>query len=115
MADMAIHLDVGNVDQLLSSANKQKAKLALASQMSKDMEKYVPLKFGVLRDDSEITPNRLSYNSVYARAQFYGTNDNGKTKFQNYTTEGTGPRWDKKAKSDHMEDWESTFAEELRK
>lgn len=114
MADLAIHLDVGSVEQLLSHTNKQKAKLALTSQMSKDMEKYVPMKFGVLRDDSDITPNRLSYNSVYARAQFYGTNDNGKTKFQNYTTEGTGPRWDKKAKAKHMDDWKDTFIDGLR-
>lgn len=115
MANAVIHLDVGNVDKLFSSTNKQKAKLALTSQMSKDMEKYVPMKFGVLRDDSEITQNRFSYNAVYARAQFYGTNDNGKTKFQNYTTEGTGPRWDKKAKAKHMEEWKEMFAEELRK
>ena len=48
MADIAIHLDVGSVEQLLSHTNKQKAKLALTSQMGKDMEKYVRLRKGPL-------------------------------------------------------------------
>ena len=107
MADAAIHLDVGNVDQLLSHANKQKAKLALSNQMSEDMEKYVPLKKGALRANLTITPDRLSYGAVYARAQYYGTN--GIVSFHHYTTEGTGPKWDEKAKSDHMDDWIDVF------
>lgn len=107
MADMAIHLDVSNVDQLLSSTNKQKAKLALASQMASDMEAYVPLRKGALRANVTITPDRLSYGAVYARAQYYGTN--GIVSFHHYTTEGTGPKWDEKAKSDHMDDWIDTF------
>ena len=114
MADMAIHLDVSNVDQLLSSTNKQKAKLALANHMSDDMDAYVPLREGELRAHLDITPDRLSYGAVYARAQYYGTNDNGKTKFQNYTTEGTGPRWDKKAKAKYMDDWVDAFKKVLR-
>ena len=114
MADLAIHLDVGNVDQLLSHANKQKAKLALANQMGEDMEKYVPLRKGDLRANLTITPDRLSYGEVYARAQFYGTN--GIVSFHEYTTKpDTGPRWDKKAKAKHMDDWKDVFAKELRK
>lgn len=114
MADLAIHLDVGNVDQLLNSANKQRAKLALASQMAMDMEKYVPLRKGDLRANVTITPYRLSYGEVYARAQFYGTN--GIVSFHEYTTKpDTGPRWDKKAKAKHMDDWKDTFIDGLRK
>ena len=112
MADLAIHLDVGNVDQLLSHANKQKAKLALTSQMGKDMEKYVPLRKGDLRANLTITPDRLSYGEVYARAQFYGKN--GIVSFHNYTTPGTGSRWDKKAKAKHIDDWKDVFARGLR-
>lgn len=111
MADMAIHLDVSNVDQLLSSTNKQKAKLALANQMSDDMDAYVPLREGGLRADLTITPDRLSYGTVYARAQYYGKN--GIASFHHYTTEGTGPKWDEKAKSDHMDDWIDAFKKGL--
>ena len=107
MADLAIHLDVGSVEQLLSHTNKQKAKLALTSQMGKDMEKYVPLRKGPLRANLTITPDRLSYGEVYARAQFYGTN--GIVSFHNYTTPGTGPRWDRKASKDYMDSWVDTF------
>ena len=112
MADMAIHLDVSNVDQLLSNTNKQKAKLALASQMAADMEAYVPLRKGGLRANVTITPNRLSYGAVYARAQYYGTN--GIVSFHHYTTEGTGPKWDEKAKNDHIDNWIDTFKRGLR-
>lgn len=112
MADLAIHLDVGSVEQLLSHTNKQKAKLALTSQMGKDMEKYVPLRKGPLRANLTITPDRLSYGAVYARAQFYGTN--GIVSFHNYTTPGTGPRWDRKASKDYMDSWVDTFKRGLR-
>lgn len=112
MADLAIHLDVGSVDQLLSHTNKQKAKLVLTSQMGKDMEKYVPLRKGPLRANLTITPDRLSYGEVYARAQFYGTN--GIVSFHNYTTPGTGPRWDRKASEDYMDSWVDTFKRGLR-
>ncbi|APS41316.1 Phage minor capsid protein [Weissella jogaejeotgali] len=112
MADLAIHLNVGDVDQLLSHANKQKAKLDLTSQMGKDMEKYVPLRKGDLRANLTITPDRLSYGEVYARAQFYGTN--GIVSFHNYTTPGTGPRWDRKASKDYMDSWIDTFKRGLR-
>lgn len=111
MADAVIHLDVGNVDKLFSSANKQRAKLALTSQMATDMEKYVPLKKGVLRANLTITPDRLSYGAVYARAQYYGTN--GIVSFHNYTEPGTGPKWDEKAKANHMEEWKEMFVEGL--
>lgn len=112
MADLAIHLDVGSVEQLLSHTNKQKAKLALTSQIGKDMEKYVPLRKGPLRANLTITPDRLSYGEVYARAQFYGTN--GIVSFHNYTTPGTGPRWDRKASKDYMDSWVDTFKRGLR-
>lgn len=112
MADLAIHLDVGSVEQLLSHTNKQKAKLALTSQMGKDMEKYVPLRKGPLRANLTITPDRLSYGEVYARAQFYGKN--GIVSFHNYTTPGTGPRWDRKASKDYMDSWVDTFKRGLR-
>lgn len=112
MADLAIHLDVGSVEQLLSHTNKQKAKLALTSQMGKNMEKYVPLRKGPLRANLTITPDRLSYGEVYARAQFYGTN--GIVSFHNYTTPGTGPRWDRKTSKDYMDSWVDTFKRGLR-
>lgn len=111
MADMAIHLDVSKVDQLLSNANKQKAKLALANQMSDDMDAYVPLREGKLRAHLTITPDRLSYGAVYARAQYYGTN--GIVSFHEYTTDETGPKWDEKAKGDHMDDWIDAFKKGL--
>lgn len=107
MADAVIHLDVGNVDKLFSNSTKQRAKLALTSQMAIDMEKYVPLKKGTLRANVTITPDRLSYGAVYARAQYYGTN--GIVSFHNYTEPGTGPKWDKKAKAKHMDDWIDIF------
>ena len=109
MADLQINLDVGQVDKMLSPMNKQRVKLALANQIAIDMDKYVPLKKGALRANRTVTADRVSFGQVYARAQYYGTNDNGKTTFRNYTTPGTGPKWDLKAKANHMDAWTETF------
>lgn len=74
---------------------------ALANQVHADMNLYVPMLSGDLRNHSSVTNDgkAIVYNSVYARRQFYN-------QFSNYTTPGTGPRWDQKAKSIHGRQWE---------
>jgi len=69
---------------------------ALAHQAHADMNPYVPAKSYDLRNQSYVTPHnkQVIYNVPYARPQFYN-------QFSNYTTPGTGRRWDNKAKSIH--------------
>lgn len=83
---------------------KQMTKLgqyALVNQVHADMNNYVPKLTGDLRNQSFIASDGKSiiYNVPYARRQFY-------VPARRYTTPGTGPRWDEKAKSIHIRSWE---------
>lgn len=73
---------------------------ALANQVYADMNNYVPALSFDLRNQSSVAPDGKSiiYNVPYARRQFY-------VPAINYTTAGTGARWDLKAKSIHGDSW----------
>ena len=64
---------------------------------------------GWLRNSAILTfdGTEIIWNSVYAAAQYYGGTKNAT--FSNYTTPGTGPRWDEKAKGIFMSDWVKAF------
>ena len=62
----------------------------------KHMDKYVPKDEGNLRTIVDIQPNSITYESPYARYQYYGEREDGSHKVINYTTPGTGPYWDKR-------------------
>ena len=68
----------------------------------KHMDKYVPMREGNLRTIVDVQEDSITYESDYAKAQYYGER-NGKP-FQNYTTPGTGPYWDERMKSAEMKD-----------
>lgn len=74
---------------------------ALVNQVHADSNQYAPMLSGDLRNQSSITMNAKSiiYNVPYARKQYY----NFGAKF---TTPGTGPKWDSKAKAIHGKSWE---------
>lgn len=78
----------------------QRGKIAAGSEALLIMDSSVPLRAGggALRASGRVEPNgNVSYNTVYARAQFHGTN--GIVIFRKYTTSGTGSRWDKPLKA----------------
>lgn len=60
------------------------------------MDKYVPMDEGNLRINVTIDNNSITYESPYARYQYYGMREDGTRQVQNYTTPGTGPHWDKR-------------------
>lgn len=68
------------------------------------MNKYVPMDFGDLRSIVDIGYNYITYESPYARYQYYGQREDGSHKVVNYTTPGTGPYWDEQMKSAEMQD-----------
>ena|SRR5690625_4074469 len=86
-----------------------KAQYIMANQVHADMNNYVPALRYDLRNQSTIAIDGSSiyYNVPYAKAQFYGSIvRNGKRiVFSRYTTPGTGPRWDLKAKAIHGASW----------
>lgn len=70
----------------------------------KHMDKYVPKDDGNLRTIVDIQPDSITYESPYARYQYYGVRKDGTHKVQNYTTPGTGTYWDKRMVSAEMQD-----------
>jgi len=74
---------------------------ALANQVHADSNRYAPLLTGDLRNQSSVSTNGKSviWNVPYARRQYYNYG-------ARFTTPGTGPKWDEKAKSIHLRSWE---------
>lgn len=100
MADVRVTVDLGGVEKKVSPQAMKRGKLAAGSEALLIMDSSVPLRAGggALRASGRVEPNGdASYNTVYARAQFYGTN--GIVVFRKYTTAGTGKRWDKTLKA----------------
>lgn len=100
MADVKIAINLDGVEKKISPQAIKKGKIAVGGQALLIMEHSVPLRAGggELRASGRVEPNGdASYNTVYARAQFYGTN--GIAVFKKYTTPGTGSRWDKPLKA----------------
>lgn len=105
-----VSIDLSGVYDKLSDANLKAGQRALANQALVDMnENFVPKLDGWLRNSATIAIDgtHIDWNSVYARAQYYGTN--GKAIFSTYSEPGTGPRWDEKAKSIFISDWVEAF------
>lgn len=104
-----VKVDLSGVNKKLSTGNMQSAKYAMMNQMLMDMQPFVPNDQGTLQSTGYVgaDKNSLEWNTPYAKAQFYGTN--GKAVFKNYTTPGTGKRWDLRAKGLYMSDWQKVF------
>lgn len=129
-----IQVDVAGLNRLVTNlSNKQVAKYKMATQMVSDMDQYVPRRTGSLRSSG--IPDRsgdyLVWRMSYAHAQYYGTfgkrrgfvSDKQRRFFfankdlllsrKGYTTAGTGPYWDKKAKAVKGNDWARVYARAL--
>ena len=105
---MAIKIDLDGVFDKLSDGNIKRGQYNMAQRMHATMnENFVPMRDGNLRALSNVSPDgkSINWNSVYARRHYYapGTWD--------YTTPGTGPKWDEKAKGVFMSDWIEAFKE----
>lgn len=68
------------------------------------MDKYVPMDEGNLRTNVSIANNSITYESPYARYQYYGVREDGSHRVQKYTTAGTGTYWDKRMVSAEIQD-----------
>ena len=70
----------------------------------KHMDKYVPMDNGDLRTIVDIQSDSITYESPYARYQYYGMWNDGSHVVKKYTTPGTGTYWDKRMVSAEMQD-----------
>ena len=101
---MAVRVNVKKDLKRIPKRVSQMTKLgqyALANQVHADSNRYAPFLTGDLRNQSTVSSDNKSivWNVPYARRQYY----NYGAKF---TTPGTGPKWDEKAKSIHLRSWE---------
>ena len=103
---IAIKVDLQKAKHKLSRESMTRGKIAVASKILLDNEQYIPLRGGELRASGRIVGqgDAVVYGTVYARAQFYGSNG-----IVTYTTPGTGKRWDQVATSKHAEEWARAF------
>lgn len=99
-------IDLDGVRKKVSDEALLNGRRALANQAMADMDPFVPMQTGILRmsvsmamDGSEII-----YNAPYASTLFY-------KQMYNYSTPGTGPRWDLKAQGLFISEWIHAFTE----
>ena len=101
-----ITVDLDGVYEKISEGNMRRGQFNMASRMLATMnENFVPLRDGDLRSNSSISADgkQLIWTVPYARKHYY-------TDFSpNYTTPGTGPHWDQKAKGVFLSDWIEAF------
>ena len=97
-----VTVNTRDIDKKLSKANLKNANRIVAGQMLMDMTPFVPISNvksrGTLRGSAHLNDTVLSWNTPYARRRFYEAN-------VNFTTPGTGARWDNRAKAVNMDSW----------
>ena len=94
---MGVKVNLSGVRTKVSSDAMRRGRYALGNQAMADMNQFVPRKNNILRQSVHLSSNgeKIIYDTKYAKRQFYL---NGKK----YTTPGTGPRWDLKAKGAYL-------------
>lgn len=100
-----VDINLGRAYKKLSTQATTQGRRAVANQALADMNQFVPMKEGTLRMTGtiDLDATAVNYNTPYARRHFYAPGG------WNYTTPGTGPRWDLKAKGMFMNDWVEAF------
>lgn len=99
-----VSINIGGARSKMSAARVTSGRRAMANQAMGDMNPFVPMAEGILRQTAtiDLDGSGVNYNTPYARKFFY-------MMMYNYTTPGTGPRWDNKAKAIFISDWERAF------
>lgn len=107
--EVDVKVDMKNIEEKFADPNYSRGRYALANQMLADMNPFVPKKEGDLRQATSINidASAVNYHMKYAKKQFY-------EQHRNYTTPGTGPRWDLKAKGIYGKDWVNAFVKGAR-
>ncbi|MCG5104448.1 minor capsid protein [Oceanobacillus alkalisoli] len=99
-----VNVNLSGVYKKMENQNVDRGRYAVANQALADMNQFVPMDEGILRQTAtiDIDGTGINYNTPYANRMF-------KYYMYNYTTPGTGPRWDNKAKGMFMSDWINAF------
>lgn len=102
---LKVSYDLSPMEKKFGPGNIKNTRIMVANQVVIDSENYVPSDGkGILRGTGHEDNGSAIWGTVYARAQFYGTN--GIVRFRKYTTPGTGSKWTEKASNSKMKNWE---------
>lgn len=105
---VTVKVDLSGLKYKLGKDNFWRAKHAMANQVLMDANRLVPKKKGVLRASGHVTRiAHIHYTAPYARRQYYAPPG------WEYTTSGTGPKWDEKAAILYSDRWKATFVKGL--
>lgn len=101
---MSVKVNLRGVKAKVNADAMKRGRFALGNQAMADMNQFVPRKNNILRQSVHLSSNgeKIIYDTKYAKRQFHL---NGKK----YTTPGTGPRWDLKAKSLYLSSWKEAY------
>lgn len=104
-----VEVDFRNIERAFSDKNLKHANRRAAGKFLQRSQQYVPLLDGPLRSTGYVKDHETVEwrGTPYGKAQFYGTN--GYVVFRNYTTPGTGKRWDLVTKGNHMPEIEREY------
>lgn len=105
MSDIKVKVDLSGVHKKMSAANFKRGQFAMANQAMADMNEFVPKRENRLRNSAHVDSGGqlIVWNAPYAERQYRGVG------IHNYTTPGTGPRWDMKAKGIYLNSWVDAF------
>lgn len=99
-----IKVEIAGVRSKVSDQAFERGRFALGNQAMADMDAFVPRKDGILRQSVHLSSDakEIIYQTPYAKRQFY-------QQAYNYSTPGTGARWDLKAQGLFMSAWVQAF------
>ena len=109
-ASVNVKVDLKGLEKKCSPEAVRRGQIAMTDQMLLDMNKFVPMRSGKLRESGHARVDTLTWSTKYARIRFY--NRRLKLFFSEKDEllakkpkPGTGPRWDRKAAAKHKKDW----------
>lgn len=99
-----VTVNLSGVRGKLSKQAFERGRYAFGNQALADMNPFVPKKDNNLRQSGHLSHDgsKILYEMPYARKQFY-------VPARKYSTPGTGPRWDKKARALNLPAWKRAF------
>ena len=105
--NVTVKVDLQVLEKQCRPGAVKRGKVAMIGQMITDMQPFSPRRDGTLSASGSPFSDGIRYPGPYARAQFYGSsyNKNRSFVFRNYTTPGTGKRWDMKASAKYSKQW----------
>lgn len=105
--------DLRKIERTFSDRNLKNANRRASGKFLQRSQPYVPLRDGPLRSVGRVKDyDTIEWRGLpYGKAQFFGTN--GIVVFKNYTTPGTGKRWDLVTVANHMPEIEKEYVRGL--